>query len=286
MHRTFEVYPRRPNGEREASAAAATDSGVLCTVLQLDPDDLHEAPDSSAGGAADEAGQPCDVSLPAPGEIRRLPHDTESPAANGLAVLRELVNDDESGVPASCRQPQRWLAFARSVICELERLDPGADEPARGKPAAYVMIVAPISGSGPGAFATGPAPLRHPQRVERAIKIMEADPAAIIRMADLAHATNVSVRTLQAAFRQHTGASPMGYLRQLRLTRVHEDLLAADPRYDTVARIANRWGFPHLGRFAATYRAKYGYNPSSTLQRGPSSGEDPPDPDDEPGTPA
>jgi transcriptional regulator GlxA family with amidase domain len=34
-----------------------------------------------------------------------------------------------------------------------------------------------------------------------------------------------------------------------------------------VTRVASRWGFLQLGRFAASYRAKFGELPSRTLRK-------------------
>jgi transcriptional regulator GlxA family with amidase domain len=58
----------------------------------------------------------------------------------------------------------------------------------------------------------------------------------------------------------------MAYLRQIRLTRAHEELRQARPGRTTVALVAHRWGFSHLGRFAAAYRERYGVAPSGTLR--------------------
>jgi AraC-like DNA-binding protein len=76
----------------------------------------------------------------------------------------------------------------------------------------------------------------------------------------------VGSRGLQDGFARHVGVSPTAYLRDVRLRRVHADLHAADPARHTVAEIALRWGFAHLGRFAATYRRRYGCAPSQTLR--------------------
>jgi len=54
----------------------------------------------------------------------------------------------------------------------------------------------------------------------------------------------------------------MTYLREVRLNRVHEALTAAAPDATTVSTIAARWGFHHPGRFAATYRKKFGRMPT------------------------
>jgi transcriptional regulator GlxA family with amidase domain len=131
------------------------------------------------------------------------------------------------------------------------------------------VIVGPSPAAGHGSEAGSAVAQWHVRLVRSAIAVMEADPSATFRVADLARMANVSVRTLQARFRQHTGTSPMGYLRQVRLERAHEDLLATDPPHATVARIAHRFGFSHLGRFAAAYRARYGLSPSTTLRAEP-----------------
>src|SRR6202008_4640071 len=93
-----------------------------------------------------------------------------------------------------------------------------------------------------------------PRTVKRAIDAMEAEPDRPFTVTSLATIPGASVRTLQDGFRQHVGVSPMAYLRQLRLSRADADLRLADPRQETVASVANRWGFAHLGRFAAAYR--------------------------------
>lgn len=106
----------------------------------------------------------------------------------------------------------------------------------------------------------------HPAALRRAVAYMEAHADAGISAADIAAATNVTIRALQYAFRRRLGTTPMAHLRRVRLERARLDLLAADPADTTVAEIASRWGFGHLGRFAATYRATYGRSPSTDLQ--------------------
>jgi AraC-like DNA-binding protein len=105
-----------------------------------------------------------------------------------------------------------------------------------------------------------------PRTVKRAIDAMEAEPERPFTVNSLAAIAGTSVRTLQEGFRQHVGVSPMAYLRRLRLSRAHDDLCTADPREETVANVAHRWGFAHLGRFAGAYRAEYGQAPADTLR--------------------
>jgi AraC-like DNA-binding protein len=59
----------------------------------------------------------------------------------------------------------------------------------------------------------------------------------------------------------------MAYLRNLRITRAHEELMAADPFTTTATAVARKWGFGHYGRFAADYRRRFGHKPSETLRR-------------------
>jgi SpoVK/Ycf46/Vps4 family AAA+-type ATPase len=111
-----------------------------------------------------------------------------------------------------------------------------------------------------------PEDLPNDGAVKRVIDAMQASPATPFTAAELADIAGVSIRTLQAAFRTHVDMSPMAYLRNLRLERVHAELLASEPSSTSVTEVANRWGFTHLERFAASYSRKYGAHPSETLR--------------------
>ena len=105
-----------------------------------------------------------------------------------------------------------------------------------------------------------------PIAVRTAVDLMESEPGRPLTTSVLAAEAHVSVRTLQEGFRRHLGVSPMAYLRRVRLYRAYQDLLAADPSTTTVTAIAHRWGFTHLGRFAAAYQAVHGEAPATTLR--------------------
>lgn len=98
-------------------------------------------------------------------------------------------------------------------------------------------------------------------------ELVEAEPERAWRVADLAAAIDISPRALQEACRQDLGTTPLALLREVRLTRVRADLLAAAPSSTTVTEVACRWGFFHLGRFAQTYGARFHELPSQTLLR-------------------
>jgi hypothetical protein len=121
-------------------------------------------------------------------------------------------------------------------------------------------------------------PLRGNSRLAFSFRVMELGPVTIgdlrygcdmrVTCGDLvtSYHVNIPFSGQLDGFRRYVGMAPMTYLRHLRLARVHEELRLGDPRSVTVAEVASRWGFGHLGRFAAAYRAKYGVAPSVTLR--------------------
>ncbi|WP_067506677.1 AraC family transcriptional regulator [Actinoplanes sp. TFC3] len=107
---------------------------------------------------------------------------------------------------------------------------------------------------------------RRPRPVKRTLDAMHAEPGRAFTAPELAAVAGVGVRVLQDSFRRHVGVPPLTYLRRLRLEGVHAELLRADPSEISVSEVAHRWGFTHLGRFAGSYRDRYGMTPSETLR--------------------
>lgn len=123
----------------------------------------------------------------------------------------------------------------------------------------------------PGTFldqqATGTSERPAPNAVARAVAFMGEHLGEDIGLAQIAAAARMSPRGLQVAFRREKDTTPMAHLRFLRLEAARADLQAADPTQgDTVAAVAARWGFTHLGHFAAAYRERYGQAPATTLR--------------------
>jgi AraC family ethanolamine operon transcriptional activator len=87
-----------------------------------------------------------------------------------------------------------------------------------------------------------------------------------IRMADLHRASGVSPRTLEYAFVERFGLTPKAYLKAYRLSLVRRQLRSADATKTLISEIAGRWGFWHMGSFAADYRKQFGELPSQTLK--------------------
>jgi AraC-like DNA-binding protein len=101
--------------------------------------------------------------------------------------------------------------------------------------------------------------------IRNALELIESQPADIETVADIAAAVGLSVRALDDGFQRYVGTPPMTYLRQVRMARAHEELLAADSELTTASAVARKWGFGHYGRFAAEYARRFGRKPSETL---------------------
>jgi len=104
--------------------------------------------------------------------------------------------------------------------------------------------------------------------VQNAVNYIEDHLAERITMEAVAKAVHMSVRSIQQGFREELGMTPMTYVRERRLERVHEELTDAIPSDGvTVTQVAERWGFHHLGSFGVEYRKRWGEAPSATLRR-------------------
>jgi AraC-like DNA-binding protein len=102
--------------------------------------------------------------------------------------------------------------------------------------------------------------------IRNALEFIESQPGEIETVADIAAAVGLSVRALDDGFHRYVGVPPMTYLRQVRMARAHEELLAADPELTTASTVSRKWGFGHYGRFAADYARRFGRKPSETLR--------------------
>ena len=88
-----------------------------------------------------------------------------------------------------------------------------------------------------------------------------------LSLSTLERVSNYSRRTLQYAFHDHCGCSPMQWIRQQRLARAHQRLLHPQPG-DTVTAISTACGYRSLSRFNVDYKKTYGARPSIVLRQG------------------
>ena len=77
----------------------------------------------------------------------------------------------------------------------------------------------------------------------------------------------VCKNTLYPLFNAKFGISPKSYIIKLRLNAAYEDLNHASPDKIKIYMIANKWGFWHMGQFAADYRKLFGELPMKTLNK-------------------
>ena len=104
-----------------------------------------------------------------------------------------------------------------------------------------------------------------PRYVRRAEDFIRHHAEQPITLADIASAAGCTSRTLQLAYQSAYGTTPLRALRGERMKRVRYELSDSGSS-STVADIALKWGFTHLGRFASDYQAEFGEKPSETRQ--------------------
>lgn len=102
--------------------------------------------------------------------------------------------------------------------------------------------------------------------VGRAVKYIHDNLHQPLTISSIAEAAGTSPRSLQSAFRDEHGLTPMAYLRKARLASVHAELGRPDNRL-SVGEVAFKWGFTHFGRFSSQYRAEFGESPSDTRKK-------------------
>ena len=185
------------------------------------------------------------------------------------ARARLLLHRDEFVLPDFAPLPSaEHVQLVRAHAAHLQQhqlVDPVMENPLLARTVTDLTVAVVLAAGG----LAGPGEDRAaaPAAVRRALAFIDDNLHRPIAAADIAAAAGLSERGLHAAFRRDVGESPMQRLRRARLTRARQDLQASDPAVESVAGIARRWGFLHLGRFAEEYRAVYGEAPSATLRR-------------------
>jgi AraC family ethanolamine operon transcriptional activator len=103
------------------------------------------------------------------------------------------------------------------------------------------------------------------QIVRIASEYFDAHADERVSLADLAKVAAASARSLNYAFQDLVGMSPMRYFRMKRLGRARSKLVQASPQRGAVKQAALSAGYTHLGRFSAEYHELFGELPSVTL---------------------
>lgn len=104
--------------------------------------------------------------------------------------------------------------------------------------------------------------------LKRLLEFSRSNPSEPLSVASLQKESGVSERSLQYLFKDALGINPKAFISGQRYYAAHRELWRADSSKDSVSRIANNWGFSHLGQFSADYRKLFYELPSTTLKRG------------------
>ena len=155
-----------------------------------------------------------------------------------------------------------FLHYDRSVV--LDAL--GEAESARDSYRAYLRMVGAwnrkAKEEAPGApTAPSKRPLE-PYYLKRADRFIAANLGGELTMAALAEHCGVSERTLQKAFSDFRGTTPVAHVRNVRLDAAHRAL--QEEEGVGVAQVAKRFGFGSVTTFTLAYRKRFGAPPSRT----------------------
>jgi AraC-like DNA-binding protein len=208
-----------------------------------------------------------------PGGSRHLAVKIDQVALDG--ALETLIHSPVgSPIPFNASLPlksggaQSWLRLLLMVHRQLDCPDSLIGQPLVSDPLVESLIhgFLLVADHPYREALAAPAVRGRPAAVRDAMDIIETGPHLPLTISTLAKQSHVSVRTLQDGFQRHLGMSPMAYVRTIRLRRAHRDLRSADPAHSTVAAVAHRWGFTHLGRFAAAHKTMFGETPLQALR--------------------
>lgn len=196
-------------------------------------------------------------------------HAVDEALSDALGYRATSQIDSSPSLPAHTPPVQGWVTMLGLFTEQILRQDGLLTQPLVGMPFVDSLVR--------GFLLAAPHPHREavvcherstaPRAIRTAIEYIEQEAHSPLTLSSIASHSHLSVRTLQYGFRRYLETSPMAYLREVRLRRTHQTLLEADPSVVTVAAVASRWGFANLGRFAATYSARYHEKPAETLRR-------------------
>jgi len=111
-------------------------------------------------------------------------------------------------------------------------------------------------------FATGNLFRMH--LLEEAHKLARKHKHKPLSLGEICKAAGMKQRTVQKYFREIYGMGPTEYFRVRRLNGARTDLLNGAT---SISKVALRWEFPHLGRFAGSYKTLFGESPKTTKDR-------------------
>ncbi|MCG8307222.1 MAG: helix-turn-helix domain-containing protein [Cytophagales bacterium] len=98
-----------------------------------------------------------------------------------------------------------------------------------------------------------------------AIDIIEAAQGVIVKVEDICERVGVSERTLEYAFKEKYSVSPKTFINGMMFNKVRKELRRGASH--KISDVAAKYGFWHMGQFAADYRTWFGELPSDTIKK-------------------
>ena len=102
--------------------------------------------------------------------------------------------------------------------------------------------------------------------VDKVLEFVRGTPIPTSELAQLCRIANISVRTLEYAFKERYGIAPTTFVKRWNLNTVRRQLLAANPAETNLSAVCQRFGFLHQSQFAADYKKLFAELPSETLK--------------------
>jgi AraC-like DNA-binding protein len=191
------------------------------------------------------------------------------------SVLDEVASAREDAYPGSVRFDHTAViddegrARFNTALRQIARayLDDASDDAVRAETARFAAGV--LLDTFPHTSRRLPDELLAPRNasLRLAVEYVHARAHESITPSTVAKYAGLTPRGLQQAFSRHLDTTPSDYLRAVRLDRVREELLEGSTENVTVAEVAQRWAFAHLGRFSASYVQRFDEYPRETLHR-------------------
>ncbi len=198
-------------------------------------------------------------------KLSRTRVEEELAALLGHAVVKPI--DFQLAFPVDQGPGQRWMTVLSALLQSMG--------PARDRVHAHHLellersLISGLLLSQPHSYTeeltADPSRSEPKGALDRVLEEIDRAPDRGYTVADLARLSGMSARSLQYAFQERYQLTPMQYLRQVRLDRVHDDLVEGA---GTVADIASYWGFTNPSRFARAYRDRFKEFPAATLENG------------------
>ena len=187
----------------------------------------------------------------------------EKTLARSLAKFDALLCKNKVRVFAGAKLPPAFHTSPHGRPPVIE--SPLANDLARHAASLEILLLESLN-PGSKCLDTQSGPRRISARAEIVHSIwamLHADASLDLPLEEWSLIVECSPRTLEYAFAQLTGLSPMAFIRSWRFERARGLLLQG--RVKTVKDAAFGCGLMHLGRFSVDYRLRFGESPSQTL---------------------